>query len=86
MTLADTSKLGYVAIREPLGMRVCYANDDLVPNLLRFVVEERLVLSVTGPPLSRYTIRYPSMSITRHMVPSVMTSGAMLPRPRTAAV
>lgn len=48
--LLDTTKLGYVAIREPLSMRVGYSGDDLVRNLLRTVAEERLVLCVTRPP------------------------------------
>src|SRR6516164_4679944 len=39
----DTTKMGRVAIREPLSMRIGYANDDLTRNLLRFVAEERLV-------------------------------------------
>jgi HK97 family phage major capsid protein len=48
--LLDTTKLGYVAIREPLSMRIGYANDDLVRNILRTVAEERLTLCVTRPP------------------------------------
>jgi HK97 family phage major capsid protein len=40
---------GYVGVREPLGMRVGYSNDDLVRNILRFVGEERLTLCVTRP-------------------------------------
>jgi HK97 family phage major capsid protein len=45
----DTTKMGRVAIREPLSMRIGYANDDLTRNLLRFVAEERLVLTVERP-------------------------------------
>lgn len=48
--LLDTAKLGYVAIRESLSMRVGYNNDDLTRNLLHTVCEERLVLCVTRPP------------------------------------
>ncbi|WP_156763085.1 phage major capsid protein [Mycobacterium sp. E787] len=48
--LLDTSKLGYVAIREPLSMRIGYTNDDFSRNILRTVAEERLVLAVTRPP------------------------------------
>jgi HK97 family phage major capsid protein len=44
-----TSLFGYVGVREPLGMRVGYANDDLTRNILRFVGEERLTLCVTRP-------------------------------------
>lgn len=47
--ILDTSKLGYVAIRESLSQRVGYSGDDLVRNVLRTVAEERLVLCVTRP-------------------------------------
>lgn len=36
-------------IREPLSMRLGYANDDLVRNVIRTVGQERLVLCVTRP-------------------------------------
>ena len=45
--LVDTTKFGYVAVRESLSMRVGYSGDDLVRNILRTVAEERLVLCVT---------------------------------------
>ena len=45
--LLDTTKFGYVAVRESLSMRVGYSGDDLVENILRTVAEERLVLCVT---------------------------------------
>jgi HK97 family phage major capsid protein len=48
--LLDTSKLGYVAIRESLSMRIGWSGDDFTRNLLRTVAEERLVLCVTRPP------------------------------------
>lgn len=47
--ILDTSKLGYVAIRESLSQRIGYSGDDLVRNILRTVAEERLVLCVTRP-------------------------------------
>jgi HK97 family phage major capsid protein len=47
--LIDRTKFGYVGVRESLGMRIGYANDDLTRNILRFVGEERLVLCVTRP-------------------------------------
>jgi HK97 family phage major capsid protein len=47
--LIDTSKFGRVAIREPLAMFFGFANDDLLRNLLRWVAEERLVLTVERP-------------------------------------
>lgn len=48
--LIDTQKFGYVAIREPLSMRIGYSTDDFTRNILRTVAEERLVLCVTRPP------------------------------------
>ena len=47
--LIDTRKFGQVAIRSPLGIRIGWANDDNTRNLLRYVAEERLVLTVTRP-------------------------------------
>ncbi len=47
--LLDTTRFGYVGVREPLSMRVGYAGDDLTNNILRTVGEERLVLCVTRP-------------------------------------
>lgn len=48
--LLDTSKFGYVAVRESLAMRIGYAGTDFTQNILRTVAEERLVLCVTRPP------------------------------------
>jgi HK97 family phage major capsid protein len=48
--LLDTSKLGYVAVRESLSMRIGYSGTDFAQNILRTVAEERLVLCVTRPP------------------------------------
>jgi hypothetical protein len=47
--LLDTTKFGYVGVREPLAMRIGYAGTDFTQNILRFVGEERLVLCVTRP-------------------------------------
>jgi HK97 family phage major capsid protein len=47
--LLDSTKAGYVGVREPISVRTGYANDDLVKNILRFVAEERAVLCVTRP-------------------------------------
>jgi HK97 family phage major capsid protein len=47
--MLSTTDFGYVGVREPLAMRVGYANDDLVRNILRLVGEERLTLCVTKP-------------------------------------
>jgi HK97 family phage major capsid protein len=48
--LIDLNKFGYVAIREPLSMRVGYDGNDFTHNILRTVAEERLTLAVTRPP------------------------------------
>jgi HK97 family phage major capsid protein len=58
--LIDTRKFGQVAIRSPLGMVLGYANDDLTRNLLRFVAEERLVLTVTRPAAVLELIHLPT--------------------------
>ena len=47
--LLDTTLFGRVAVREPLTLRIGYANDDLVRNILRYVGEERLNLAVERP-------------------------------------
>ena len=47
--LIDTQKMGRVAIRSPLGMRIGFANDDFTRNLVRYVGEERCVLTVERP-------------------------------------
>jgi hypothetical protein len=59
--LLDTSKYGRCIVREPLSMRIDWANDDFVRNILRTVCEERLnnaierptaVMHITGLPLT----------------------------------
>lgn len=47
--LLDTTKFGRVLVREPLGVRVGFANDDFVRNIVRYVGEERLALAVERP-------------------------------------
>jgi hypothetical protein len=47
--LLDTTLFGRVAAREPVTLRIGYANDDLVRNILRYVGEERLNLAVERP-------------------------------------
>jgi HK97 family phage major capsid protein len=47
--LIDSSKFGRVAIREPMAMYFGFANDDAIRNLLRWIAEERLVLTVERP-------------------------------------
>lgn len=47
--LIDSSKFGYVAVREPITMRTGWTADDFTRNLIRFIAEERLTLCVTRP-------------------------------------
>jgi Phage capsid family len=47
--LLDTTKFGRVLVREPLGVRVGFANDDFTRNIVRYVGEERLTLAVERP-------------------------------------
>jgi HK97 family phage major capsid protein len=47
--LLDSTKCGYVGVREPVAVRTGYTDDDFTRNILRFVGEERLVLCVTRP-------------------------------------
>jgi HK97 family phage major capsid protein len=46
--LLDSTKCGYVGVREAVSVRTGYTNDDFTKNILRFG-EERLVLCVTRP-------------------------------------
>ena len=47
--LLDSTKFGRVSVREPLSVRLGFANDDLVRNIYRWVCEERLALAVERP-------------------------------------
>ncbi|HEY1442267.1 MAG TPA: phage major capsid protein [Mycobacterium sp.] len=47
--LLDTSKFGRAVVREPLSMRIGWANDDFVRNILRTVSETRLNVSTERP-------------------------------------
>lgn len=47
--LLDSSKAGYIGVREPVSVRTGGANDDLVKDIQRFVGKERLVLCCTRP-------------------------------------
>jgi HK97 family phage major capsid protein len=47
--LIDTTKFGRVAVRETLGLRIGYSNDDFTRNIVRTVAEERLALCVERP-------------------------------------
>ena len=47
--LLDTKMFGRLAVHETLTVRMGYANDDFVRNLVRYVCEERAVLCVERP-------------------------------------
>jgi hypothetical protein len=47
--LLDTTKFGRLAVREPLTVRIGYSGTDFVENVLRYVCEERCVLTVERP-------------------------------------
>lgn len=47
--LLDTTKFGFVAVREGLTVHVGQSGTDFVQNISRFVMEERLVLAVERP-------------------------------------
>jgi hypothetical protein len=47
--LLDTTKFGRLAVREPMSMRVGYSGTDFVNNVLRYLAEERCVLTVERP-------------------------------------
>jgi hypothetical protein len=47
--LLDTTKFGRLAVREPMSMRIGYSGTDFVQNVLRYVAEERCVLTVERP-------------------------------------
>jgi hypothetical protein len=59
--LIDSTKFGFVVIREGITVSSGTANDDLSRNIIRYVIEERIglaverasaVCSVTNLPLS----------------------------------
>jgi hypothetical protein len=47
--LLDTTRLGRLAVRESLTVRMGFGNDDFVRNIVRYVCEERCVLTVERP-------------------------------------
>jgi hypothetical protein len=47
--LLDTTKFGRLAVRESLSVRIGFANDDFVRNIVRYVCEERCILTVERP-------------------------------------
>jgi hypothetical protein len=47
--LVDSSKVGRVAIRESLTLRIGYSGSDFVNNIIRSVCEERLNFAIERP-------------------------------------
>jgi HK97 family phage major capsid protein len=47
--MLDTTKFGRLAVRETLGVRIGYSGTDFTQNILRYVAEERCVLTVERP-------------------------------------
>ena len=47
--LVDTNKYGRAVVREPLSMRIGWANDDFTRNILRTVCGERLNNAIERP-------------------------------------
>jgi hypothetical protein len=47
--LVDSTKFGRVHVREPIGVRVGFANDDFSRDIVRYVAEERIALAVERP-------------------------------------
>ena len=62
--LLDTTKFGRLALRESLIVRMGYANDDLVRNILRYVAEERCVLTVERPAAVLHLTTLPTLAAT----------------------
>ena len=47
--LVDTTKVGRVAVRESLTLRIGYSGNDFVNNIIRSVCEERVNFAVERP-------------------------------------
>jgi hypothetical protein len=60
--LLDTTKFGRLAVRETLVVRIGYANDDLIRNTLRYVCEERCVLTVERPAAVLHITSLPTVA------------------------
>ena len=45
-------------------MRIGFANDDFTKNLVRYVAEERLVLTVERPAAVMYLKKLPALTMT----------------------
>jgi Phage capsid family len=64
--LLDTTKFGRLAVRETLVVRIGYSGDDFVRNVVRYVAEERCVLTVERPSaICRITGLTPTKSASK---------------------
>ena len=59
--LLDTTKFGRLAVRETLMLRIGYANDDFVKNVVRYICEERCVLTVERPSAVLHITTLPAL-------------------------
>jgi hypothetical protein len=62
--LLDTTKLGRLAVRETLALRIGYSGTDFVQNVLRYVAEERCVLTVERPAAVLHITTLPTVLAT----------------------
>ena len=60
--LVDTTEFGRLAVRETLAMRVGYSGTDFVQNILRYVCEERCVLTVERPSAVLHITTLPTVA------------------------
>jgi HK97 family phage major capsid protein len=49
-TLLDTTKFGFILVRESLVLRTGTSEDDFVTNVVRVICEERIEVAVERPP------------------------------------
>jgi HK97 family phage major capsid protein len=62
--LLDTTKLGRLAVRETMALRIGYSGTDFVQNVLRYVAEERCVLTVERPAAVLHITTLPTVLAT----------------------
>jgi HK97 family phage major capsid protein len=60
--LLDTTKFGRLAVREALSMRIGYSGTDLIQNVLRYVCEERCVLTIERPSAILHITSLPTVT------------------------
>ena len=60
--LLDTTKFGRLAVRESLSVRMGFANDDFTRNLVRYICEERAVLTVERPSAVLHITSLPTVA------------------------